>query len=188
MPVGDYPTYAEEAAARLERVHQTHLKNEVEKSRWRQLVDGDITVDDLDDEELMKGKVRSRNGTFQGTDPVMIPKKMHDALVRRILSRGAEKIRADFFDAIDVIGSIARDESVDPAIRLKAATTVLERVAGRTPEKVELSMEVKPWERAMDGIYRVIPPEAVDAPATKAEVVYEDQDPDIVDAEVVSET
>lgn len=130
--------------------------------RMKQLISGEITVDDLDDEELMSGQFRDKSGNLNGRSKV-VPKAMHQEMQRRLLQRGHEKIRSDFFDAIDVVGSIMRDDQNDPAVRLRAANTIIERTAGKTPEKVEMSVEVKKYEEVAVSIMREIPPEVEEA-------------------------
>lgn len=114
--------------------------------RMAQLLRGEITVDDLDDEELRRGQLRSANGTFSGHPNDMVPREMHDEMMRRLLRRGQDKIRKNFFDAVDTIVDVMNNSEED-ALRLKAATYLYERLAGKTPEKLEISGEIKGFEQ-----------------------------------------
>lgn len=137
--------------------------------RMQKLLDGELTVEDLDDEEIIKGQLRASNGSFTGRKAAMIPRAMHDEFMRRVLARGQDKLREDFFSAIDTVTEIMKDTQNDAGIRLRAADMILGRVAGKPVEKVELSVEMKPWETMMQGIMKEIPAE------------------DIIDATVISD-
>lgn len=165
--------YAEEAAKRAEEVAAARAEAPLPKragqaltvhvtGRMKQLIEGTISVDDLDDEELQRGQVKDQNGRFTGSKSDMVPRKLHDEMMRRILKRGAEKWRTDYFAAIDAVVGIMKDEDLDANIRLKAADMVLNRVAGKAIEKVELSVEVKPWEHMLTGIAKSVPPELME--------------------------
>lgn len=127
--------------------------------RVAQLMRGEITIDDLSDEELRRGQLADKNGVFRGKPSSMVPRAMHDEMVRRLLSRGTEKFRHDYFTAIDTMIEIMTDTEVEASVRLKAADTLITRVAGKPIEKVELSVEVKPWEQVAKGILRTVPKE-----------------------------
>lgn len=134
---------------------------------------GEITVRDLDDQELQRGRFRSSDGRFRGGRPSYIPHEYHDEIVRRLLERGQERLREGYIDAVEVIVGIAIDSTVDAAVRLRAANIVQERVAGKTPDRVEMSVEVRPWERVLKGIIKTPPP---DLGALVATVVEEGED------------
>lgn len=159
--------YAEQAAARTERRlerglpmkkagHRRGAEQVLVTGRMADLLNGDLSVDDLDDEELMSGMLRDQTGKLNGRNK-LIPKVMHQEIMRRILQRGQEKIRSDYFKALDVVGDIMDDDTNDPAIRLRAANMIIERIAGKTPEKVELSVEVKKYEDVAVSILRELP-------------------------------
>lgn len=131
--------------------------------RMKQLIEGEITVDDLDDEELMSGNFRDASGNLTGNRSKLIPKSVHQEVMRRILQRGQERIRSDYFNALDVVSDIMSDDQNDPAVRLRAANMIIERTAGKTPEKVELSLEVKKYEQIATSIIREIPEDIEEA-------------------------
>lgn len=124
--------------------------------RMLQLLEGDIDVADLDDEELMRGEFRDQSGSLRSSNK-LIPKTMHQELMRRILHRGTERIRSDFFSAIDVVTAIMRDETVDPAVRLRAANTIIDRVAGKVADKIDLTVDVRRYEHVITEIVREMP-------------------------------
>lgn len=122
-------------------------------TRWDQLIAGIISVDDLDNEELARGQCRDINGTFKGVAPKMVPKSLHDAMMRSLLSRAQEHFRAGLIDSVDALVSIAKGTAFEPADRIKAASIVIDRVMGKTPE-VLITAEAKPWETIFDNISR----------------------------------
>lgn len=134
----------------------------------------EIRVEDLDDEELIRGQVRDADGHFRHGPLRQIPREFHDELMRRILDRGMEKLRSSYLAAIDVIvDGIVEDRSVDIRLRYDAAKYVIERLAGRTPERVEVGVEMKKWETVMTKIIKEIP--GSEQPVIDGEVV-DDED------------
>lgn len=129
--------------------------------RMAMLLRGELTVADLDDEELARGQLRGDDGNFHGRKTNLVPRAMHDEMVRRILDRGKEKMREDFFGAIDVIATVMNDSTVDANVRLKAADMIITRIAGKPADKVDVAIAVKPWEGTLKGIMRAIPEDTV---------------------------
>lgn len=141
--------------------------------RMRELIEGRIDVGDLDDEELMSGQFRDGSGKLNGRSKV-IPKTMHQEIMRRILERGQEKIRGDYFRALDVVAEIMEDTDNDAGIRLRAASMIIDRIAGKTPEQVQLSVEVKPYEAIVSKIMREMPAELAMEDVVEGEIVDEE--------------
>lgn len=144
--------------------------------RMRQLIEGEIDVSDLDDEELMSGSFRDGSGKLNPGRNKVIPKSMHQEIVRRILERGQEKIRSDYFNALDTVADIMQDTDNDAAVRLRAASMIIDRIAGKTPEKVELSVEVKPYEAIVTKIMRELPADIAEADIVDGEIVDENDE------------
>lgn len=131
-----------------------------------------ITVADLDDEELQRGQVRDSDGRFRTGPARRIPKEFHDELMRRIIERGVDKMRANYLNSIDVIvDQIVMDKTVDIRLRGEYAKYVIERLGGKTPDRVEHAVALKPWEVTLQKIVTEIP---VDDGIYDAEVVEED--------------
>jgi hypothetical protein len=122
------------------------------RGRYAQFLNGKITVDDLDDEELAQGRLKASDGTFRGRPPRVIPAEMVQAMRREWMSRAEARLR----DALMEVGlqgmiNIAKDERVDPAVRLRAQQTIIERTMGKVPDKVVLAAE-DPIEALFRGI------------------------------------
>lgn len=130
----------------------------------RDIKDGKMTMKDfvaaLDPEELARGQMRADDGTFRGAPPKWVPAELHQACVRELMARGDQIWKGAYIEAIQVFTDIAKNPAIEPKDRLKAAQYVVERIAGKTPEKVELSV-VDPWEQLVGGIVAEAEDEAI---------------------------
>jgi hypothetical protein len=116
------------------------------------VITGQEDLSQWSEEELIRGQKKDRNGKYQGKPPLVVPKALHDELVKRKMSRAFELLRDNLVSAVEVLIELAQDEEVESGTRLKAATTIIERVMGKTPEKVVLDMgEQPPWLGALMG-------------------------------------
>ena len=122
-------------------------------SRTLALLAGDLPVEDLDDEELARGMCRNEDGTFPKRDPEMVPKVIHDRMMRHLMERAEEGLRRGLMDCVEAMVGIAGNDAVAPGDRMRAATFVIERVMGKTPERVLVGQE-KPFEVVLDKIVR----------------------------------
>ena len=139
----------------------------------RKLTQVAIGADDLsewDDEELRRGMRRSKKGDFRGHPPVAVPKQLLDELHRRQMSKANTKLKDYVESAVDVLTEIMQDATVEPKDRLTAVRMVMDRVLGKEPAKVELSVDA-PWLQALQGAIVSIEPAYEDA-----EIVNDDDD------------
>ncbi len=88
------------------------------------ILDGTADLSLWDEEELLRGQRKSRNGKFQGSPPKMVPKKIHDELVKRKLSRAYELLNESIVDAVLVLREVVTDDEADYSDRIKAATLI----------------------------------------------------------------
>jgi hypothetical protein len=109
------------------------------------IYNGQVDLTEWSEEELVRGQRRSKRGTWEGRPPKVVPKAVHDELVRRKLSQAYELMRDNVVKATGVLIEIATDKEVDAAVRLKAVDMIQNRVMGRAPERVALSIEPEPW-------------------------------------------
>lgn len=115
---------------------------------------GYLTVKDLDDEELRYGRCRDRNGkipTRTGTTEV-IPKEQYDAMIAEHELRFKQKLRQNLDDMLDVMIEVAKDDTVEPRDRFEAAKYLAERVWGKTPETVNVTVKTAPWEDLLNQV------------------------------------
>jgi len=101
-----------------------------------------------EDEELRRGQKRDKNGKWQGAAPKIIPRAVHDELVRRTLSAAEKLLRESLDDAIKMLVEIAKDPAADDKARVRAIDMIMNRVMGKEPNKIELSGQSK-WEVAL---------------------------------------
>lgn len=152
-----------------------------EKGHWVQvrgraamLLRGEIKVEDLTTDELLRGQFLNNRGTFGGSAPRLIPREMHEACIAELLKRGNDLVRESFVDAITTVVELMKDPDTDPSLRFKAATYIWERVAGKVPDKVAVAginrfegtllaivAEMPDEKLAKAGIGKVIPGEIV---------------------------
>lgn len=115
-----------------------------------QVLTGQDDLSTWDEEELRRGRRRGRNGKFQGKDPVVVPKAVHDELVRRTLSEAQTLMRDNLVRAIEVLVEIVDSPQYEAKDRLKAIDMIVERVMGKPKEVIEISGTQK-WELALRG-------------------------------------
>lgn len=120
--------------------------------RVQALLDGEIAVEDLDDEELARGYPRASDGSFR-CPPNVVPRVLHDRMVRELFSRAGAKLKQDLVKSVETMTEIAGNKELDPAVRIKAAQWVIERVMGKTPD-VQVNVEEKRYEKVFERIYR----------------------------------
>lgn len=120
--------------------------------RVQALLEGTLSVEELDDEELARGYPRAEDGSFRGR-PAVIPTIVHQRIQRELFSRAAEKLRANLLGATETMTAIALDTEQDAATRMKAAQWVIERIMGKTPD-VAVTMDEKRYERLLDRMDR----------------------------------
>lgn len=101
------------------------------------------------EEELKRGQKKGKNGAWQGRPPSVIPKPIHDELVKRTLAKANELLRENLIGAIECLAELMKGEDVDDAVRLKAALAIKDAVMGKAPERVELTAAVKPYEEVL---------------------------------------
>ena len=87
-------------------------------------------------------------GKWQGRPPKVVPKVVHDELVKRKMTKAYELLSESVLDAVQVLVDVARDKEADPNVRIKAATEILNRTVGKPKEHllVDLSPEARKFE------------------------------------------
>lgn len=112
------------------------------RGRYALFMSGKIKVEDLDDEEVARGQLRNAAGGFSGRPPTVVPAELVQAMRREWLSRAEEKLRNALLEkGIGTLTELAGSDRIDPAVRLRAATVLMERVMGKVPDKIQLAAE-----------------------------------------------
>lgn len=122
------------------------------KSRMQALVDGDITVEDLDQEEIMRGQVKAKDGTFRGRPTDFIPRKLADALRAEMMRRWQAEIDKELIPSLNALKEIRDNKRLPADARYKSAVHLIERSAGKVAEKSEMKLEVSKWEQDIEGL------------------------------------
>jgi hypothetical protein len=112
---------------------------------------GEDSVEEWDDEELQHGRRRDKNNKFAGLDPIIVPKACYDEMVRRALINANNMLRENLSVAVQMLTDIIKDKNVEPRDKLKAVDMVMNRVMGKTPEKIEVSAHKESWQTAIEG-------------------------------------
>jgi hypothetical protein len=123
-----------------------------------------IGKDDLsewDEEELRRGRKRDKDGGWRGRDPVIVPKAIHDELVKRTLNKANKMLIDNLENAVVVLTELVMDPKVDAKDRVKAIDMIMNRAMGREPQKLEVKGEAK-WQAAITHSIVSLPAELVD--------------------------
>lgn len=135
----------------LDRLQQDtdEPETEVPLSRYQMFLVGQITVEDLDDEELMAFGFRKADGKL--FKPKNIPREMVQAFTRAIFDRSLDKLKTSALEAANTLASIMVDTNVDASVRRLAAESILDRTVGKAPLLVSITAD-KPWEMVFEAI------------------------------------
>lgn len=121
--------------------------------RMQAIMDGKMSIEDLDDEEIERGQIRDKNGGFRGTKMDMIPRKFYEQARAEMLRRWQMQVEAELAPALKVLRTIAHNERLPADARYKSAVYLIERAAGKVPEKTEMKVEVAKWEEDIEGLF-----------------------------------
>lgn len=105
--------------------------------RWRMLLDGRLTVADLDDDEISKCRVRNIDGSFTGRGQ-KLPSHLAQQFHQEAIKRANSKFRGALQDAVQTLADIATDPEVKESDRIKAASIIVDRVLGKAVETVRV--------------------------------------------------
>lgn len=112
------------------------------QGRYAALLRGELSVEDLDDEEVSRGQLRASDGTFRGRPPRVVPQDLVAAMRKEWLARAEAKLREALHDhGIGVFVELASNEMVDPAVRLRAADMIVQRTMGKVPDRIQIAAE-----------------------------------------------
>lgn len=122
---------------------RVHLQFE---GRMAMLYRGELDVQDMDEEELVRMQFRDKNGDFTGRPPSNIPGVLIAKMRQELFARARIAREEYYIPAMEALGVIATDEDESASNRLKAIQIILERTEGRVAERIELSTGEKPFE------------------------------------------
>jgi hypothetical protein len=135
-------------------------KRKKDNERWQAYLDGELTTADMDEEELKRGRFRDKGGGFRGRLPATVPRDFGQQLSRELMMRGDSEFKTDFLKAIRHLRYLAFNADKDDT-QLKATLAWIERLMGKTPERVILSPGRPEWEGAVDDFVTVLEDEEI---------------------------
>lgn len=152
----------------------------------------DEFVQQLSAEELARGQIKNKDGTFGGRPPQWVPRAFHRACISELMRRGKQLWQENYLQAIETMSEIASGRGTGvhatPGERIKAAMFVIERLEGKVPERLIVTDE-QPWMTVMDGIVAEVSDEAVQRGQKALNSAQESRDQleEILDAELVDD-
>ena len=151
--------------------------------RWTEVITnveaGVFTWDEfvatLDASEISRGQLKDKDGKFRGRPPAFVPRGFYDACTKELLKRGRSEWEKAYLGALEAMTKIATKEGAKDADRIKAAQIVIERIEGKTPDKVEIKMS-DPFSDLVEGAIAQI---SEDAAIANAQDYFERMDRDV---------
>ena len=122
--------------------------------RWSEIV-GDIKggaytwaqfVEGLDPEELARGQLKDKAGTFSGRPPKMVPREFHLACQRELEQRFKVLFAKDVLSIAEQYLKMAQSTTLAEPVKAKMLQYAMERVFGGIPKDVTIRQE-QPWEQ-----------------------------------------
>jgi hypothetical protein len=123
------------------------------KTRWQQLIDGDIGVEDLDEGEIAAGKVRDSLGRISSKAPKLVPRAIEQALRLEFQRRINGRLGGMVDQALTTLETVQIAHWAPADAKVKAAVHVLDRSLGKVPDKLEAQIEVRKFEQDIEGIF-----------------------------------
>lgn len=160
--------------AAVQRMNVAGRRRETERARlfaergWRELHEWDL-------EELGRMQARNEDGTWpRGPRPEWLSPFVREEIRRRFAEEGERQIWMVIPAAIGVLAEVIRDPNADPALRVKAATYVIDQGLGRATQRVEAEVVTSATQFLAD---RVVLEDGQDAhPVVSGEVVDDETD------------
>lgn len=141
--------------------YEWHVKDDGSTVRrtWASVLSGEIPWDALDDEEIARGQLRDKHGGFRGGQPQRIPQALRREQARRLKERFDAVNQALLMPAQRVVAEVAMGNvfGATAGDQLRAASLIIDRTVGKTPDVVETTVEVKAWEGIIPSILKSVP-------------------------------
>lgn len=115
--------------------------------RMQDLLDGKISIEDLSDEEIFSGKIRAADGTMKGRPSDVIPRKFYNEAIAELMKRFQDRVNEQLEPMLKVLEELATNPRVSADARYKSAVYLIERAAGKVPEKQEMKVQLNKWEK-----------------------------------------
>jgi hypothetical protein len=106
--------------------------------------EGTFSLDMLDEEELLRGRLRNAAGDFRGRPPILIPQAMAVELIRRQKQLILEELGPITRDALKAMHAMVQHgTTVHDGPRAQMVKLALEYGLGKPVDKVEVNVEAK---------------------------------------------
>lgn len=157
----------------------------------RQIADGELDVADWDDEELLRGRRRDKNGGWTGPRaPKLVPIQLHQELTRRRMQQAHAALANSVVDAVRLLREVVNDNQAARRTRVRAAEILIHQALGRPRESVDLNLSAEdeaPWKALMNEAIVGIVGSADQIKELEARKDEEEEDPDIIEGEIVED-
>lgn len=170
--VTDHPPFFQAAIEQQKRQQQA-----ARMTRQQMFDNGFLRVEDLDDEELRYGLCRDEHGRIpkRTNKTEMVPRDLYDEMVNEHAKRFDERLRQQLDVALNTMAEVMVDPSAEPKDKMEAAKWFVDRVRGKSVERVAVHVQKQPWEELLGDVAHV----------TRAQ--HEARKMGIIDAEVVED-
>lgn len=130
---------------RLVPLNRRKQPPKAERSRLQMLLDGDLKVEDLDDEEIQRMQLRNKNGDFRGRPPVWIPREMANAIQIELRRRFASEMQQMLPLALKAHKTLLTSSLLMPgdAAKMAAVKETYERTMGKVVQQSEVHAVVE---------------------------------------------
>ena len=135
------------------------------ETKVAQMLRGELKVEDMDWEELLRGRFRDKNGEWRGGTGAMVPRKYHEAVSREILLRADSMFRENFDIAMKAMVQLVTEPRTPARERFAAAQFLIERTVGKLTDKSVVEVKVSKFQELVEGGALLIDLEEVDTPA-----------------------
>ena len=139
-------TKAEQEARVLQQHHIRSMSQ-----RYEDLMNGTLSVEELDDEECVRGQLRASDGSFRGRPPKAVPRELYLKMQSEAAKRWENKLKGMVDLSIEALGKLVTGGRSE-MVRYQAAVYLVERTMGKIPDKVQVSAEIKRWEDVASNI------------------------------------
>lgn len=116
-----------------------------DRTRLQMLIDGDLKMEDLDDEEVQRMQLRNKHGDFRGRPPVWIPRELAGAVQAEFRRRFVAEVQAMMPAALKAHKELLVSRHLAPgdAARMTAVKEVYERTIGKVVQTSDVHMVVE---------------------------------------------
>lgn len=150
VPAGGVMDSIKDENGRVDKRKRIYLGEQRLGKRWSEIImavnAGEFTWDEfvatLDSSEIARGQLKDKAGHFRGRPPALVPRGFFDACRKELMKRAQSEYEKAYLAAIEAMTKIAKGEEMGakPADKIKAAQFIIERLEGKTPERVEIKM------------------------------------------------